>query len=60
MNKGEQVRSMERVAETMEQAGVQEARDWTNESQQECAGQPRKGAERTESRRCQQDSQRGQ
>lgn len=34
----------------MGQVGVQEARDWTGESQQESAGQPRKAAGRTESR----------
>lgn len=28
---------MERGAKTMEQAGVQQARDWTGESQQESA-----------------------
>lgn len=50
MNKGEQASNMERVAKTMEQAGVQQARDWTGESQQESAGEPRKGARRTEPR----------
>lgn len=50
MNKGEQVSNMERVVKTMEQAGVQQARDWTGESQQESAGQPRRGTGRTEPR----------
>lgn len=39
---------MERVAKSMEQAGVQHTRDWTGESQQESAGQPIKGSGRTE------------